>query len=180
MKRLALLLAEGGEEMETVIIADVIRRSGVKVELVGLRPGPVLCSRGIVITPDTDLSEVEIGGYDGLLLPGGMGGMKNLSADERVLDAVRSFDREGKLIGAICAAPLVLQEAGLLAERRVTCHPGVADMLTETARSEERVVVDANIVSSQGPGTATEFALRIVEILAGKDVADQVAVGLVI
>jgi 4-methyl-5(b-hydroxyethyl)-thiazole monophosphate biosynthesis len=91
--------------------------------------------------------------------------------DTRVLDAVRAFDQTGKWIAAICAGPLVLQKAGILTGRRVTCHPGVADQLTATPRLTDRVVVDGRLITSQGPGTSFEFALTLVRLIVDPDKA---------
>ncbi len=180
MKRVIVALANGAEDMEAVIIADVLRRAGWFVPLVGVGPGMITCSRGVRIEPDEIWDEIDVCNYDIIVLPGGMSGMETLKRDRRVLDLLREFDADGKIIAAICAAPLVLQEAGILTGRRVTCHPGVADGLTATARDSKRVVVDGNIVTSQGPGTAVEFALKLIEVGEDKVAAEAVAKGLII
>jgi putative intracellular protease/amidase len=114
---------------------------------------------------DCDWPDVNPAEFDVLILPGGAGGTAILAATPSVLDAVRAFHAAGKLIAAICAAPLVLQAAGILAGKRVTCHPGVAADLSATPRLRDRVVEDGNLITSQGPGTSFEFALAILSRL---------------
>jgi len=175
-------LAHGFEEMEGVILADVWRRAGWKVDLVSLTPGPVIASRGVRLLPDAEWSAIHPDRYDILALPGGMGGTEALCADTRILDAVRMFDRHpDKWLIAICAAPLVLQAAGILnPERQVTCHPAVADRLISAKRRSERTVRDGHLITSQGPGTAFELALTLVALLGGQQEADRLAAGLLV
>jgi 4-methyl-5(b-hydroxyethyl)-thiazole monophosphate biosynthesis len=109
------------------------------------------------------------------MIPGGGPGVERLLKDARLLETLREFDRAGKWIGAVCAAPLALQAAGILRGRRVTCHPGVADRLTVTPRLDERVVMDGRIVTSQGPGTTMEFALAMVRLVDGDKKAQSLA-----
>lgn len=169
-------VAQGVEEMEAVIILDVFRRAGWKADAVGLDAGLVTASRGVRLLPDCAWSSVRLRDYEALVLPGGAAGTEALARDTRVLEAVRTFRAEGKWLGAICAAPLVLQAAGVLsASSRVTCHPAVAGKLTATPRLAERTVVDGRLVTSQGPGTAMEFALTLVRLIAGEAEADALA-----
>jgi 4-methyl-5(b-hydroxyethyl)-thiazole monophosphate biosynthesis len=109
-----------------------------------------------------------------------MGGTRRLQQDQRLLKALREFHGAGKPLAAVCAGPLVLQSAGLLKGRTVTCHPGVADELTDAKRLDDRVVEDGNLITSQGPGTSFAFALAIVRRLAGEAIANQVAGGLIL
>ena len=173
-------VANGSEEMEAVIVIDVLRRAQWEVTCVGLDDRPIKASRGVVIVPDAAWDAIDPASYDLLVFPGGNQGSKNLRADARVLKAVREFDAAGKTVAAVCAGPLILQEAGILAGREATCHPGVADELTATERSEERVVVDGHVVTSQGPGTTFEFALTLIALKEGEEKADAIARGLVL
>jgi len=175
MHRVLVPLADGVEEMEAVIIIDTLRRAGWDVVSAGLGPAPVKASRGVKLQPDTEWSQIEPPTFDILLLPGGTEGVNNLIAHESVLEAIRDFFRQDKLLGAICAAPLALQAAGVLADRTVTCHPGVRDLLTVPAVSDDRVVVDGRLVTSRGPGTTFEFALAVIGLLDGADAAQAVA-----
>ena len=173
-------LAEGVEEMEAVILLDVFRRAGWTVVGAGLEDGPVMASRRVRLLPDQPWNAVNPLDFDVLAIPGGAGGVARLSADARVLAAVRQCARAGKWIAAVCAGPLVLQAAGLLAGRRVTCSPAVAEKLTATPRLPDRVVVDGKFVTSQGPGTSCEFALTLVKLVDGPEKAAAVAAGMVV
>ena len=176
-KRVLVPLAAGFEEMEAVIIVDVLRRSGVEVLLAGLDgPGPVPGSRGITVSAEVDLGAVMAEEFDAVVLPGGLGGTHAMRDDERVLEVVRRGFGAGRLTAAVCAAPLVLARAGLVSGRTVTSHPSVQAELAEggaqvTAR---RVVRDGVLLTSQGPGTAMEFALAVAADLVGEEVADAV------
>jgi 4-methyl-5(b-hydroxyethyl)-thiazole monophosphate biosynthesis len=180
MSRVLIPLADGVEEMEAVIIIDVLRRAQWTVTAVGMQDGPVTASRNVRLVPDRPWPAVNPRDFDVLMIPGGAGGVERLAADERLLDAVRMFERTGKWIGAVCAGPLVLQAAGILNGRKVTCHPGVASRLTATGRSNDRVVVDGKLVTSQGPGTSFEFALTIVRLIDGPDKAEALALSMVL
>ena len=173
-------LADGVEEMEAVILIDVLRRAGWNVVAAGLDDGPITASRRVRLLADQPWSAVNPLDFDVLAIPGGAGGVARLSIDGRVLAATREFARAGKWIAAVCAGPLVLQAAGLLAGRRVTCSPAVAEKLTATPRLPERVVVDGKLVTSQGPGTSFEFALALVKLIEGPEKAAAVAAGMVV
>lgn len=176
MKRVLVPLAEGAEEMETVIIVDILRRANCEVCVAGLAgTAPAACSRGMRILPDTGLDAVDPKTFDALVLPGGKGGTERLMNNNRILDIVRDFSASGRLVAAVCAAPLVLQKAGIVDGRKITCHPGVAGQIAKTTRRNDRVVVDGRIVTSQGAGTTLEFALTIVKMLEGQAVADRIA-----
>lgn len=156
-------LADGCEEMEAVILLDVFRRAGWTVQAAGLSPGPVRASRGVVLMPDLLLDEVDADGIDLLVLPGGAGGTRALAADPRIATLARALLARGGLVAAICAAPQVLYQAGLLENRRYTAYPGVLDAVAGPGFDPAaRVVDDDDIVTSQGPGTAMEFALHLV------------------
>ena len=180
-------LANGVEEMEAVIIIDILRRAGWDVTSAAVESSSfhadktaVLASRGVVLLADTTWDMVDPAGFDVLALPGGSDGTDALAAHPGVLAAVRAFVASGKLVGAVCAAPLVLKAAGVLAGRTVTCHPAVRDQMAPFSAVGDRVVVDGRIVTSQGPGTAMEFALALLQAVDGKDAAENVASGLVL
>lgn len=179
MKKILIPLAEGCEEMEAVIIIDTLRRAQFDVVAAGLRDGPLTASRGVRLLPDTTFDRVRPPDFDAIVLPGGNQGVENLMADARVLDAIRALHAAGRWVCAVCAAPLVLQKAGVIEGRRVTCYPSAGEKLTVTRRLADRVVVDGRLITSQGPGTSIAFALEIVRRLAGDELADQVAAGMV-
>ncbi len=176
MPKILVLLAEGCEEIEAVTAIDVLRRAEFEVTVAGLRTGVIAASRGVKLAPDTTIDAVKPPDFDAIVVPGGYGGVQNLMGDERALDAIRAVHGAGRWVCAICAGPLVLEKAGVLAGKRATCYPGVE--LTTTPRENERVVVDGKLITSQGPGTSMAFALEIVKQLGGPALAQQVASGL--
>lgn len=175
MTKVLIPLAQGCEELEAVTIIDILRRAGIQVITAGLEAGPVRASRGTVLVPDTTLDEALRNVFDMIVLPGGMPGSEHLKNDSRVISALQKQAAAGKYTAAICAAPMALHAAGLLEGKRATSFPGVIDALPGTHHySDERVVVDGRIVTSKGPGTAMDFALTLVELLAGKTKRDAV------
>ena len=181
LARAPLPFAPGFEEMEGVIIVDVCRRAGWTVDTVGLQPGLVTASRGVRMQPDLVWAASAPETYDLLILPGGAGGVAALMADARVLAAIRAFDKAGKWIGAICAAPLALQAAGILtAGRAITCHPAVAEKITAVPRQSASTVAEGHLITSQGPGTTFEFALTLVRLIDGAEAAARLARSLVL
>ena len=175
MTKVLIPLAQGCEELEAVTIIDILRRAGVQVITAGLEPGPVRASRNTVLVPDTTLDEALRNVFDMIVLPGGMPGAEHLKNDSRVISALQKQAAAGKYTAAICAAPMALHAAGLLEGKRATSFPGVIDTLPGTHHySDERVVVDGRVVTSRGPGTAMDFALTLVELVAGKTKRDAV------
>jgi len=175
MARVLIPLAPGCEEIEAVTAIDILRRAGIEVTAAGLGPGPVRASRGTVLMPDTTLDEAMQQEFDMIVLPGGMPGSEHLKNDPRVIDLLQRMAGRGKYVAAICAAPMALHAAGLLEGKRATSFPGVLDRLPGShAYQQLPVVVDGNIATSRGPGTAMDFALQLVELLAGKPKRDAV------
>ncbi len=163
-------LAEGFEEIEAINVIDILRRADVDVVTAGLKEGLVEGAHKVRVQPDTDLDKIRLKDFDGLVLPGGAPGYVNLGNDERILAMAKEMDRAGKYVAAICAAPSVLIKAGVLQGRKATISPsGKADVEACAQFSEERVVVDKNLITSRSPGTAIEFALKLVEVLMGKE-----------
>ncbi len=175
MSRVLIPLADGFEEIETFTVVDVLRRAGITVVLVGLQSGPVASVRKVSVIPDDSLENVKADDFDMIILPGGQPGTTNLGADVRVKRLLNEFNTAGKCISAICAAPSVLAEAGLIKGKRVTAYPSYKDKLDGAQYVESAVVSDGTIITSQGPGTAIAFALAIVTRLAGKHTADDIA-----
>ncbi|MBU0714521.1 MAG: DJ-1/PfpI family protein [Verrucomicrobia bacterium] len=173
-------VADGSEEMEIVIVADTFRRAKWNVAIVGLGAGTIRASRGVRLVPDVAWADVTPESFDMLVIPGGWDGVMAMTKDERLLATVRTFMANGKWLAAICAGPLLLQAAGVLKGRRVTCHPGVAGELTQTSRLNDRVVVDGRLITSQAPGTAFEFALALIRAVEGDRKADELAKSMVV
>jgi 4-methyl-5(b-hydroxyethyl)-thiazole monophosphate biosynthesis len=175
-ERILVPLAEGFEEIEAVTIVDVLRRAGLDVTVAGLVPGPVRGSHEIPITPDAHLGDLDTAGFTMVVLPGGMAGTRRLMKDERVLALVRRLASEGRRTAAICAAPLVLHAAGVIAGVPVTSHPSVRDQLEgAVVRREPRVLRSGPVTTSQGAGTAMEFALDLVADLCGVEKSAELA-----
>ncbi len=147
----------------------------------GLQAGPVRCSRGTVLVPDTTLDSVQNDDFDMIVLPGGLPGADHLRDDPRIIRLLQRLRAQGKYTAAICAAPKVLAAAGLLDGHRATSYPGVLDalQLPDTEVSQAPVEVDDRIITSRGPGTAMDFALTLIEQLAGKAKRDEVEAALV-
>jgi 4-methyl-5(b-hydroxyethyl)-thiazole monophosphate biosynthesis len=168
-------LAEGFEELEAVTVIDLLRRADIEVDVAGLQQGPVRGSRHTVIVPDITLDEAMARQYDMVVLPGGLPGATNLDADNRVHELLKRTAQAGNYTAAICAAPKVLAHAGLLDHRRATSFPGHLDDVDATVDVlQQAVVTDGTVITSRGPGTAMDFALELIEVLAGRSARDQV------
>jgi 4-methyl-5(b-hydroxyethyl)-thiazole monophosphate biosynthesis len=166
-------LADGFEEIEAFAPVDLLRRAGVEVVVATLSDNRHATGRsGITAHGDANLADVQTRAFDLVFLPGGAG-VKNLRADPRVLALVKTQHAAGRWLAAICAAPTVLNDAGLLAGRRYTAHFSVANELPAIL-SAERVVTDGKITTSRGAGTAVEFGLHLVSLLAGPDKAVEI------
>jgi protein deglycase len=169
-KKALVPIANGSEEIEAVCIIDTLRRAEVEVTVASISGRPVItASRGTMIQADAQIEDCVGEEYDLIVLPGGMPGAEHLRDCAIVIDMLKMQRNAGKLYGAICASPAVaLLPHGLLEGRTATCFPTFQERLQEAERvtlSKDRVVVDGNLVTSQGPGTAIEFALRLVELL---------------
>ena len=181
MPRVLVPLAEGCEELEAVTVIDLLRRAKVEVVTAGLVPGPVKASRGTVLLPDADLDAVLADDFDMIVLPGGLPGATYLAEDARLTGLLRRMAAAGKYTCAICAAPKVLAQEGLLDGKRMTAYPGVVTAedfprLHNTGAAVER---DGTVITSRGPGTAMDFALALIDTLCGQETRDNVEAGLV-
>jgi 4-methyl-5(b-hydroxyethyl)-thiazole monophosphate biosynthesis len=165
-----IVLAPGFEEIEALTIVDVLRRAGISVLLAGIVEPPITGGHGVRVMPDISIDEIT--DYDALVLPGGNPGYINLEQDQRVLKLIRAAHAAGKYIGAICAAPHVLGVAGIMEGATATCYPGIE--IPGAQRVEERVVRHGTIITSQGPGTAIDFSIDLVEVLTTKKNAQEV------
>lgn len=173
-------LAEGFEEIEAVTIIDVLRRAGVEVVTASISPvHEVTGAHGMVLRADALFSAAAGASYDAVILPGGGQGTENLRESEAVLERLRRQREEERLICAICAAPTVLVQAGVLdPETHVTCYPTCASGLDRPS-SPVPVVADGLVITGQAPGAALLFSLVIVQALMGEEIARRVAQGLV-
>lgn len=180
MSRIGIFMADGCEEIEGLTVVDVVRRAKMEIVMISITgKREVTSSHGVTFLADALAPEVDYDGLDGIVLPGGMPGTLNLGADATVNEVIKKFAAAGKLVAAICAAPSVLGAAGILAGKRATCHPGFEEKLTGAQTSEDAVVVDGNIITSRGMGTAIPFALEIVRYFADDASVEQIKTGLV-
>ncbi len=170
MASVLIPLAQGCEELEAVTLIDLLRRAGIEVVSASLDEGPIKASRGTVLLADTTLDKALQRNYDMVVLPGGLPGADYLNNDARIQQLLQSMAKNNKYTAAICAAPKVLATAGLLEGKRATAFPGVLEKLQLPATTLESaaVVKDGNVITSRGPGTAMDFALTLIELLAGK------------
>jgi 4-methyl-5(b-hydroxyethyl)-thiazole monophosphate biosynthesis len=179
MVRVLVPLAEGFEEIEAVTIIDVLRRAGIEVVVAALASAPVTGSHAIAVVPDVLLGDVEPQQFEAVVLPGGPG-VVHLQQDERIGTLLTEMHQAGRWTAAICAAPTVLSQAGLLSGRRATSYPGVRDALDVGEYLETSVVVDGRVVTSRGVGTALEFALGLVVLLVSRERAEDLARAMVV
>lgn len=170
-KRVLVPLAPGFEEIEAVAVIDILRRAGIEVVVAAVSDNPAAGSHGIAVTCDVVAAGVDASRFDALVLPGGMPGTRRLGESAVVREWVTAMAAAGKLVGAICAAPTVLDACGVLAGRRATSHPNHAAEM-HTCRYEETAVVrDGTFITSRGAGTAIAFAAALVTELVGADAA---------
>lgn len=178
--RVGIFMADGCEEIEGLTVVDVMRRAGIAIETISINgTNQVTSSHQVTFNTDTTKDKADYSSYDGIVLPGGMPGTLNLGADETVTRVIQDFAEVGKLVAAICAAPSVLGQANVLNGRKATCHPGYEDKLTGAKYQRVPVVVDSNIITSRGMGTAIAFALEIVRYFLGDTAVEKVKKGLV-
>jgi len=173
-------LAQGCEELEAVTVVDLLRRAGIEVITASLDAQPVRASRGMLLVADMTLDAAMQQEFDMLVLPGGLPGADHLRDDPRVIGLLKKMAADEKYTAAICAAPRVLAHAGLLDGKRVTSFPGALDVdaVPGIDYQELPVVADDKVITSRGPGTAMDFALVLIEALAGKRKRDEVEDGL--
>lgn len=177
--RALVILAEGAEEAEAVIVVDILRRGGIDVVFAGLNgDGPVLCSRKMRLVPDVALSAVT-GHFQAIVLPGGAEGARRLASSEAVGERLRHAVTDGLIVGAICAAPLAFQAHHVFAGKSMTSHPSVASRIAQYGKLVQKPVVeDGQLVTSQGLGTAILFGLTLVRRILGDVRAADVERGL--
>ena len=176
MKNTAIFLADGFEEIEGLMVVDLLRRVGIRVDMVSISDSLMVTgSHNIAVTADVFIKDIDFETYDLLVLPGGMPGTTRLGACEKLCDEVVKACENGKKIAAICAAPTVFGKLGLLKGKKACCYPDMEDGLLGAEVSFEAVTVDGNITTSRGLGTALPFALALIEQLFDKETANELA-----
>lgn len=172
MKKVLVPIADGFEEIEAITIIDVLRRAGIEVITASITPKlEVTGSHNITIKVDNVIKELKDIDFDMIVLPGGMPGSVNLNQHEGLKSMLQLHRNKDKYIGAICAAPLVLGNLGLLNGQKATCYPGFEKFLDGAEITDEGVVYDNKIVTGKSAGMAMPFSLKLVEVLAGEELA---------
>ena len=179
MAKVYMFLADGFEDIEALIPLDVLRRGEVDVTTVSITDSNIVESaHGVQMITDAIFEETDLSDADLLMLPGGMPGASNLNAHEGLRQALLKQNEEGRLISAICAAPLVLGGLGLLRGKRATCYPGFEDTLIGAEYTAELFTVDGNITTGEGPAAALPYAYTLLARLTNNETAQAIAEGM--
>lgn len=176
-KTVLVPVAEGTEELEAVTIIDVLRRAGADVTVASVASSlQVTTSRKVNLVADCLVTDCADKSYDLIVLPGGLPGAEHLRDSKPLIEMLKIQKQAGRFYAAICASPAVaLAPHGLLDSKEATCYPSCTDQLPDTSKANQRVVVDGNCITSQGPGTALEFAIELVRQLYDEATTQQVA-----
>lgn len=180
MAKVVLPIAKGVEELEAVALIDVMRRGGIEVKIAYLENKRVEGANGIILEGETSIDEIAIENFDMIVLPGGWGGTYNLADNPKVISLLKEAKEQDKIIGALCAAPFVLKKAEVLGDN-YTCYPQAKDEIDQAGyRDDKKVIIDGNVMTSKGPGTAVCFGLAIIEKLVGKESMEAVKGGMLL
>lgn len=181
MKKIAVQLAEGFEEIEAITIIDVLRRAEFEVVVISITEKLVVTgAHNIKIIADQLFENTNYKTIDMIVLPGGMPGAVNLNNHTGLKKEIIEFNKKGKQLGAICAAPLVLGELGILKNKNATCYPGFENRLEGAKTTENNIELAENVITGKGAGVAMEFALKIVEMFKGKEFADELGAKMIV
>lgn len=177
MAKIAAMLATGFEEVEALAVIDILRRADIETDMISISSCKMVTgAHNISIEADMLLEETDLEKYSGIFLPGGMPGTNNLDGCEKLCRAILDFDKEEKLLAAICAAPKVYGRLGILNGRKATCYPGFESYLEGAdVNRQERVVKDGHIITSRGMGTAIDLGLALVEEMTDKGISEELA-----
>ncbi|WP_129723901.1 DJ-1 family glyoxalase III [Xylanivirga thermophila] len=175
MMKAIVFLAEGFEEVEALTVVDYLRRKDIGVDTVSItQNNMVKGAHDITLIADKKIDDINnLDRYDGAIIPGGMPGAINLRDNARVIEILSIMNKDDKMVAAICAGPIVLQRAGIIAGKRVTSYPGFEEKLKDSIYMEEPVVRDGNIITSRGPALAVDFAIEIIKYLRGEEKAEE-------
>lgn len=177
MTKIALFVENGNEDIEFIAPLDILRRGGVEVDLISANNNKTITtSHNVTVTVDKILNEINIDSYDGIIIPGGMPGSVYLKDNNLIIEYLQKFYREGKLVAALCAAPIVLNKAGITKESNITCYPSIEEEIDyKTYNEDKAVVIDRNVITAQGPTLALLFGYAILEYLEGKEISQKIA-----
>ena len=179
MAKVYEFMANGTEEIEALTVIDVLRRGGVDARMVSITGSEYIeSSHGIVIKCDTTIEQADLSDADFLLLPGGLPGSTNLLEHEGVREALMKQAADGKRIGAICAAPMVLGDLGLLRGKRATCYPGTEKYMDGAEYTQDIFTVDGNIITGCGPAATLPYSYAILEMLTDRETAEGLKEGM--
>lgn len=180
MKRAGIFFAEGFEEIEALTVVDLLRRAGIEALCVSTTGSmEVTGSHKIKVAMDESIDALDFGSLDIIVCPGGMPGTKNLEKCVKLTDNIKEFYNSGKLIAAICAAPMIFGHMGLVKDKKACIYPGMEDELIGADVVYDKVVKADNVITSRGMGTAIAFGLKIVELLTDKKTADDLGAKIV-
>lgn len=177
MKKFLVLVANGNETIEVLTVVDYLRRADIKVDIASTEENlDLVTSHDVTYKADIMFDDINEEDYLGLYIPGGTKGAYSLRDNDKVLDLVKRFNYEGKIIAAICAGPVVLNEAGVLSDKKATSFPSMKDEMdkTKTYVDDEIVVTDGNITTSRGAALTNYLALKLIEIIKDKKTAKDI------
>lgn len=180
MDKFLVFLANGCEDVEAITVIDYLRRANVEVDSVSCEDDLDITTRSnIIFKADKMLNEINPNDYCGLCIPGGTKGAESLRDNDQVIEIIRDFNKDNKIIAAICAGPIVLDRAGILKDKKVTSFPSIRDQLADIGEyiDDQLVVTDGNITTSRGAAVTNYLAMRLIEILKGREVLDEVNFG---
>ena len=176
MSKIGIFMADGCEEIEGLTVVDIVRRAKMEIVMISVTgKKEVTSSHGVTFLADVLAEETGYEDLDGIVLPGGMPGTTNLKEDENVRKAVQEAYDDGRYVAAICAAPTILADMGLLKGKRATCYPDMESEIEDAYLTGAPVATDENIITSQGVGTAIDFALKLIEVLISEEKAVEIA-----
>ncbi|MDE6961065.1 MAG: DJ-1/PfpI family protein [Lachnospiraceae bacterium] len=180
MSRVCVFLAEGFEEIEGLTVVDLLRRAGVETQMVSITEERMVTgSHGIQVQADVCLKDADFGQTELLVLPGGMPGTKHLGACQKLTELLTQFYKDQKKVAAICAAPSVLGDLGILKGKKAACYPGFEERLAGAEVVYDKVAADGNVTTSRGMGTAIAFSLSLVEQLVSREKALELKKGII-
>ena len=175
-KKVLVAAADGIEELEAITIIDCLRRAGADLTIASVQKLEITTARKVKITADCLITDCKDKVYDLIVLPGGMPGAEYLRDNKELTEMLKKQKNSPRFYAAICASPaVVFENHGLLTDKKATCYPAMAEKIKNRQALPQRLVVDGNCITSQGPGTALEFSLKLVEVLFGSEKANQLA-----
>jgi 4-methyl-5(b-hydroxyethyl)-thiazole monophosphate biosynthesis len=175
-KKVLVAVADGIEELEAITIIDCLRRTGAELTVASVQKPEITTARKVKIIADCLMTDCKDKVYDLIALPGGMPGAEHLRDSRELTEMLKNQKESGRLYAAICASPaIVFEYHGLLADKKATCYPAMAEKIRNKQALAQRLVVDGNCITSQGPGTALEFSLKLVELLFGNEKSRELA-----